>query len=125
MLKEFREFIDRGNFIDVAIGFAMGVAFTAIVSAFTDRIINPAIGLIFDLDNLDALGTFGENGSVGAFIGAVINFLVVGLFLFLVVRMYNRYRRADEAEGDIEPEVSEEVALLTEIRDSLRARSED
>jgi large conductance mechanosensitive channel len=123
VIKEFREFIDRGNFLDIAVGFAMGAAFTAIVSAFTDRIVNPAIGLVFDLDSLDSLGTFGENGSVGAFVGAIVNFLVVGLFLFLVVRMYNRYRRAGEEETASAP--AEEVILLTEIRDELRARSAD
>jgi large conductance mechanosensitive channel len=118
LIKEFREFIERGNLIDIAVGFALGAAFTAVVTTFTERIVNPAIGLVFDLDDLSALGTFGENGSLGAFLGSVLNFLIVGLFLFFVVKAYNRFRAMEEAAA----EPTEEVVLLTEIRDALAAR---
>ncbi len=116
MIKEFREFIERGNLIDIAVGFALGAAFIGVVTTFTERIINPAIGLVFDLDDLSAMGTFGENGSVGAFLGSVLNFLIVGAFLFLVVKSYNRFREQAEAGP------TQEIALLTEIRDALVGR---
>jgi large conductance mechanosensitive channel len=117
MIQEFRDFIKKGDFIEIAVGFVMGVAFTTVVTAFVDRLINPAIGLIFDVGDLDALGTFGDNGSLGAVIGAVINLILVGLVLFLVVKAYNRMKTRDEAAG--ETESSEEVRLLSEIRDAL------
>ncbi len=121
IIKEFREFIDRGNVVEVAVAFVMGVAFAAVVSSFTERIINPAIGLVFDLDSLDEVWTFANGeGSVGAFLGALINFVLVALVLFLVVKAYNSSRRdQDEAEGG---GPSEEVTLLREIRDSLARR---
>lgn len=118
MIQEFKEFIDRGNIVELAVAFIMGLAFSDVVTTFTDRIINPLIALVLPgIDNLAGLGTFADNGSVGAFIGAVINFLLIALAAFLIVRAYNRFRRQDE-EAPAEP--SPEVTLLTEIRDSLR-----
>jgi large conductance mechanosensitive channel len=120
MFREFRDFINKGNLMDIAVGFVMGAAFIGLVSAFTDSIINPAIGLIIPgLDDLSSLGTFGEGGSLGAFLGAMINFVVVAIVVFFMVKAYNRMRRT-AVEEPLAP--SEEVVLLTEIRDSLRDR---
>lgn len=118
MIQEFKEFINRGNLIDLAVAFVLGVAFAGVVTVFTERIVNPIIALLIPgIDDLAGLGTFGENGSIGAFIGAVINFLIVALVLFFVVKAYNRMKRnAPLAEP------TEEVVLLTEIRDALRTR---
>ena len=122
MVKEFREFIERGNVLDLAIAFVMGVAFASVVSTFTERIINPLIGLVFSADDLEGLGTFADgNGSVGAFIGAVINFLIVALVLFFVVKAYNTAKGPDDEEVE-DPGPSEEVILLRDIRDSLARR---
>ncbi|MFO7291563.1 MAG: large conductance mechanosensitive channel protein MscL [Actinomycetes bacterium] len=118
MIREFREFIARGNIVELAVAFIMGVAFSDVVTTFTDRIVNPVIGLILPgLDNLEGLGTFADGGSIGAFIGSVINFLLVALVLFFIVKAYNRFKRGEpeEPEGP-----SEEIVLLTEIRDALR-----
>ena len=122
MIQEFKDFVNRGNIIELAVAFVMGVAFAAVINTFVDRLINPLIALLLPgIDRLAGLGTFGANGSVGAVLGAVINFLVVAWFLFLVVRAYNRMQdRREEAEGEALP--SEEITLLTEIRDSLRSR---
>lgn len=118
MIREFRDFINRGNIVELAVAFIMGVAFSDVITTFTDRIVNPFIGLILPgLDNLEGLGTFADGGSIGAFIGAVINFLLVALTLFFIVRAYNRFRTAEE-EAPEAP--SDEVVLLTEIRDALR-----
>jgi len=123
MIKEFKEFIAQGNLMDIAVGFVMGAAFTAVVTAFTENIFTPLIAMIIPgIDDLSGLWTFGENGSVGAFLGSAINFVLVAFVVFLMVKGYNRMRRsADEAPED-PAEPSEEVVLLTEIRDSLRNR---
>jgi large conductance mechanosensitive channel len=126
MIKEFKEFISKGNLIDIAVGFVMGVAFAAVVTTFVNRIVNPLIGLIFDVASLDSLWTFGKvdeatglpAGSIGAFLGALLNFVIIALVLFLVVKAYNRMRAAKEEEGP-----PEDIQLLREIRDSLAARS--
>ncbi len=118
MIDEFREFINKGNIVELAVAFVMGVTFASVIGVLTERIINPLITLVLPgLDRLDALGTFAENGSVGAFIGALINFVVVALVLFLVIKAYNHRSPPpeDEPEGP-----SEEVLLLREIRDGLR-----
>ncbi|HEX7098890.1 MAG TPA: large conductance mechanosensitive channel protein MscL [Acidimicrobiia bacterium] len=118
MIREFRDFIARGNIIELAVAFVMGVAFSAVVTTFTDRIVNPLIGLLLPgLDNLEGLGTFADGGSIGAFIGSVINFLLVALVLFFIVKAYNRFQK-EQPEEPVPP--SEEIVLLTEIRDALR-----
>ena len=117
MLREFREFINRGNIVELAVAFIMGVAFANVVTTFTERIVNPLIALILPgLDNLASLGTFADNGSIGAFIGALINFIIIAFVVFLIVKAYNRFRRQDEVVAEPSPE----VVLLTEIRDSLQ-----
>ncbi len=117
MLQEFKDFVNKGNFLDIAVGFVMGVAFAAVVGAFVDRIINPLIGMIFSVDGLENWLTFaGGAGSVGAFIGAIINFLVIAFVIFMVVRAYNRMQPPEEAAA---AEPSEDTVLLRQIRDSL------
>jgi large conductance mechanosensitive channel len=119
MLREFREFIDRGNLVDIAVGFVLGVAFATVVSSLTDRVVSPLIGLIFNVDGLENLWTFANGeGSVGAFLAAVINFLIIAFVIFLVVRAYNRLKRVEAPAEPAGP--TEDVLLLREIRDALR-----
>ena len=122
MIKEFKEFINRGNLVDLAVAFVLGVAFASVVTALTTRIVSPLIGMVFDLSSLETMGTFGPAdpetglpaGSVGAFVQALINFLIVGFVMFLVVRAYNRMRRPDPET--VEPEADpEDVVLLRRI----------
>jgi large conductance mechanosensitive channel len=121
VIQEFKEFINRGNIVELAVAFVLGVTFASVITALTDRLINPLIALILPgLDNLAELGTFADNGSIGAVLAAVVNFVLVALVLFFVVRAYNRMRRREEPVEEAPPEPSEEVRLLTEIRDSLR-----
>lgn len=134
MVKEFREFITRGNLVDIAVAFVLGAAFGSVVTAFTTRIVSPLIGMVFDLSGLDAMWTFGPvdpetgipQGSVGAFLQATINFLIVGLIMFFVVRAYNRLQRTqeeEEAAAEPEPEPDpEDLVLLRQIRDALQTR---
>ena len=82
----FKEFVNKGNLVEIAVAFVMGVAFADVIAALTNRIISPLIGLIFDLESLAGVWTFGAEdpetglpvGSVGAFIEAFINFLIGG-----------------------------------------------
>jgi large conductance mechanosensitive channel len=127
MVKEFKAFLMKGNLVEIAVAFVMGAAFSKVVGSLTDRIVSPLIAKIFGLPDLTQLWTFGEvvdgvsSGSVGAFLAAVLDFIIVGFVMFVVVRAYNRAQAAEaEAEAE-EPAVpSEDIALLTEIRDSLR-----
>jgi large conductance mechanosensitive channel len=124
--KEFREFITRGNVIDLAVAVVIGLAFTTIVNAIVSGLITPLIGMIGgdDFRNLD----FTINGSTfeyGLVINAIIQFLLIAaaVFFFIVkpINVLNERRRRGEEPDPIE--LSDEAALLTEIRDLLRDRS--
>ncbi len=116
MIQEFKDFINRGNLVDIAVAFVMGVAFAAVITSLTDDIINPIIGKIFSVDGLADWTISGVR--VGSFLVAIINFLIVALVMFLVVKAYNRMKASAEAAA----EPSEEVVLLREIRDGLARR---
>jgi large conductance mechanosensitive channel len=126
LLKEFKAFITRGNVVDLAVAVVIGAAFTAIVTAVVEGLLTPLIGMIFSTDFRDM--TFEVNDSVfsyGIVINAAIYFLLVSAAVFfLVVKPLNvlaeRRRRGEEPE---EEELSDEAALLREIRDLLRAQS--
>jgi large conductance mechanosensitive channel len=117
MFKEFKEFINRGNLVDIAVAFVLGIAFGAVVTSLTDDIVNPLIGKIFNLDGLGDWVVYDVR--LGAFLLAVINFVIVAFVLFIVVKAYNRMRAADEPVAEEGP--SEEILLLRAIRDSLRS----
>lgn len=126
LIAEFKEFIMQGNVMDLAVGVVIGAAFTAIVNSLVEDIINPLIGLLGGdalVDGASSLSYTFANGitmNYGNFIGAIINFLIVGLVLFLVVKAFNKARnnkKADEAEE--EPAGPTEVELLGEIKDLL------
>jgi large conductance mechanosensitive channel len=116
VLKEFRDFISRGNLIDIAVAFVIGVAFASVIAAFTEGIVTPLIGLIFSVEELQSL-VVGPGIQLGRFLAALINFVVVAFVMFLVVKAYNRMRTAAE---EAPAEAAEEILLLREIRDSLR-----
>ncbi|WP_298865509.1 large conductance mechanosensitive channel protein MscL [Microbacterium sp.] len=121
MLKGFKEFIAQGNVIDLAVAVVIGAAFSAIVAAIVDNLINPLIGLLFNAESLDhvKLGVFG----VGAIIGAIINFLAVALIVYFVfVLPMNKYKEHQAAKNPAveEPTLPSEQELLIEIRDALR-----
>jgi large conductance mechanosensitive channel len=112
VIQEFKDFINRGNLVDIAVAFVLGIAFAAVITSLTNDIINPIIAKIFSVESLGAWAPGGIN--VGAFLVAVLNFVIVAFVMFLVVRAYNRMRKeAPPAEP------SEEVVLLREIRDGL------
>ncbi len=122
MIQEFRDFIAKGNMIDIAVGFIMGAAFTAAVTSLVDNVLMPIVAIPFGEPNFDAI-IWTINGAeimVGSFLTTVVSFLLVALGVFiLIVKPYNTYRalKADKtAEEDTGPT---EIELLTEIRDAL------
>jgi large conductance mechanosensitive channel len=127
MLKEFREFIAKGNMLDLAVGIVIGAAFTAIVNSLVNDLITPLISLFGDTDfkNYGVALKPGVFLKTGAFFSAVINFLIVGFVLFMIVKAANRMKRKQEAETETPavPEIPNDEKLLTEIRDLLRART--
>ena len=124
--KEFREFITRGNVIDLAVAVVIGLAFIAIINAVVSGLITPLIGMIGGNDYRDL--DFTINGSTfeyGLVINAIIQFLLIAAAVFfLIVKPINvlNERRRRGLEPDL-VELSDEAALLTEIRDLLRNRS--
>lgn len=128
MIKEFREFINRGNLVDLAVAFVLGVAFASVVTALTTRVVSPLIGMVFNLSSLETMGTFGPAdpetglpvGSVGAFVQASLNFIIVGIVMFFVVKAYNR---TQEPEPEPEPATDpEDLVLLRRIAAALERR---
>jgi large conductance mechanosensitive channel len=115
--KEFKEFIDRGNVIDLAVAVIIGGAFGAIINSLINDIIMPLIGIL--LGGVDFSGLSITVGSAvvtyGNFIQAIVNFVVIALAIFLVVRAYNRLQVQKEAEAPAEPTTKECPYCYTEI----------
>ena len=128
MLKDFREFISRGNVIDLAVAVIIGTAFTAIVKSLVDDLIMPLIGVVVGgVDFTMLVVTVGEaTVSYGNFLQAIINFLLIALVVFLLTRsikrMQERLEKAKEVPSVAPPAPSAEERLLTEIRDLLREK---
>jgi len=138
MLKEFKAFAMRGNVVDMAVGIIIGAAFGRIVSSFVNDVVMPPIGLLMgnlDFSNLfinlsgesfPSLAAAEEAGApvikYGLFVNNVLDFVIVALAIFFVIRAMNKMKKAEEeAPPPAPPEPSDEVKLLTEIRDSLKA----
>ena len=125
MMKEFKEFISRGNVMDMAVGIIIGGAFPAIVSSLVADIITPIIGMLMGGVDFSALAVTVGSAQLtyGNFIQAVINFLLVAWVLFMIVKAMNKMKRKEEekpAEPEAPAEPPEDIVLLREIRDSLK-----
>jgi len=100
MFKEFKEFAFKGDVVDLAIGIVIGAAFSGIIKSFVDNLINPIVGALVGgkhaLDGL-AISMGAVKLTYGAFLSAVLNFLIVAIILFLVVKAVNRFRKAEES----------------------------
>lgn len=123
--KEFKEFITRGNVLDLAVGVIIGSAFTAIVDSLVEDLITPIILAItghVDLSGL-ALPLGSTTLKVGNFLQAIINFLLIALVLFFIIKFVNRFKRKNP-EADVEVKIPATEQYLKEIRDLLKTREE-
>ncbi|BDR60088.1 large-conductance mechanosensitive channel protein MscL [Lactobacillus xylocopicola] len=123
MLKEFKKFIQRGNVIDLAVGVIIGGAFTNIVNSMVKNLINPLLGLFIgriDLSNL-VLKIGGATFKYGEFINAVINFLIIALIVFLLVKAVNQLTKQNEKPA--KPAGPTSADYLKEIRDLLQEKT--
>jgi large conductance mechanosensitive channel len=128
MLKEFRDFINRGNVVDLAVAVIIGGAFGAIITSLVNDILMPLIGVI--LGGLDFASLSIQVGEAqilyGSFIQAIVNFIIIAFVLFLAVRSYNKLQKEEVAAEEAPPpppEPSAEEKLLAEIRDLLKERN--
>ena len=133
IVKEFKEFIMRGNVLDMAIGVIIATAFGAITTSLINDVLMPLIGtLIGGVDlaklNITLAQAVVENGEVvkeavvlgiGTFITTIINFILVALVVFAIVKASNKLKKKEEPAPEPDPEPSAEEKLLTEIRDLL------
>ena len=134
MGSEFKEFAMRGNVVDMAVGIIIGGAFGKIVSSFVNDVLMPPIGMLLGgVDFAELAVTLqeatGDAAAVtlnyGAFIQTVVDFIIIAFAIFMAIKAMNNLKRKEEAAPEPEPEPekpSEEVMLLTEIRDSLKNR---
>ena len=139
MFQEFRNFVAKGNVMDMAVGIIVGAAFTAIVTSLVGDIINPVIALFtggidfsgwfYAMDGNDyaSLDAATEAGApvfaIGKFVMAIINFLIIAFVVFLLVKMVNRIKEAAEKEEEpvaVAPKGPTELEVLLEIRDALK-----
>ena len=136
MIKEFREFIERGNVIELAVAFVMGVAFNAIIKSFVADIIMPLVGLVtggvdfvnrFIVLGAGEFATLAEAQEAGAatlnygvFINAIIEFVIIAFVLFMIVRTYNRMQKKEEEAPAAPAKPPRQEVLLEEIRDALK-----
>lgn len=136
MVSEFKEFAMRGNVVDLAVGVVIGAAFGKIVASLVNDVIMPFVGflvggvnfsdLAFELKaaTVDAAGA--EVPAVlvkyGVFIQTIVDFLIIAFAIFVAVKVINRLKRKEEAAPAAPPAPSDEVKLLTEIRDALKSR---
>ncbi|MGO4915265.1 large-conductance mechanosensitive channel protein MscL [Pseudogemmobacter sp. W21_MBD1_M6] len=124
MIKEFKDFISKGNVMDLAVGIIIGAAFTAIVGSLVEDLINPIISLFMGGIDFSGLGVQlgdGPDGAVfayGKFIMAVINFVIIAFVVFMLVKAMNKINPPVKA-APAAPAGPSEIDLLKEIRDAL------
>lgn len=133
IVKEFREFVSRGNVIDLAVGVIIGAAFGKIITSLVDDLIMPPIGYLTGgvdfadkklvLIPADVANKVGEVAiRYGNFINTVIQFLIVALCIFAIIKAINALKRKEEVKEAVAAEPSREEVLLTDIRDLLRSQ---
>lgn len=128
IIAEFREFVNRGNVLDLAVGVVIGAAFTKIVDALVTGLINPVVGLATGGVNFGEWGIpIGQNAAgdplqlqLGGFVSAIVNFLVVAWVVFIIVKAANKARSRFASPTEAAPAAPTQEELLAEIRDLLK-----
>jgi large conductance mechanosensitive channel len=131
IIKEFREFAVKGNVVDMAVGIIIGAAFGKIVSSFVNDVITPPLGYVIggvDFNDLAVTLPAIQDGrdpvtiNYGAFLQTLLDFTIVALAIFFVIKMINRLKRKEEVAPSAPAPPTREEVLLTEIRDLLKQR---
>ena len=122
MVDEFKNFISRGNVMDMAVGVIIGGAFGKIVTSLVNDILMPLVGVLIGGHDFTSLTIKVKDASItyGAFIQAVVDFLIIALCIFLMVKVFEKFKRKEEVKEEPVKVDSDEVALLKEIRDLLK-----
>lgn len=132
LIKEFKEFISKGNVMAMAVGIIIGGAFTAIINSIVENLISPLLGLILGGIDFSSLSVSCGDAvfGFGAVLTAIISFLATALVLFFILKAFNKFeeqakallakKEAEEKPEEPAPEPSDEVKLLMEIRDALK-----
>ncbi len=127
MIKEFKEFIKRGNVLDLAVGVIVGGAFSSIVSSLVNNILSPVLGIILGGIDFSGLSITIKDANIqyGMFIQSVIDFLIVSFCIFLLVKFINKITHLEKKEEIKKeaPKKSAEVKLLEDIRDLLKEQN--
>ena len=119
-IEEFKAFALRGNVMDMAIGVIIGGAFQAIIKSFIDNIVNPLVGVVFQVDFSSVVIRLGAvNLMIGAFISSVINFILLAIVLFVMVKGINKLKKP-EVKEEAAPVKSDETVLLEKILEQLK-----
>ena len=119
-IEEFKAFALRGNVMDMAIGVIIGGAFQAIIKSFIDNIVNPLVGVVFQVDFSSVVIKLGAvDLMIGAFISSVINFILLALVLFIMVKGINKLKKP-EVKEEAAPAKSDETVLLEKIFEQLK-----
>ena len=125
ILNEFKDFINKGNVVDLAVGVLIGTAFGSLITSLTNNIISPIIGMFGEADfsgmslNIH-VGIIKLNLHYGAFLTDVINFLIMAFIIFLIVKFMNKIMTKKEQQEEVK--VNEELEVLKEIRDNLKKK---
>jgi large conductance mechanosensitive channel len=122
MLKEFREFALRGNVIDLAIGVIIGAAFGKIIASLVNDVIMPLLNPVMPGGDWRTM-EIGPGVKIGAFLGTVLDFVIVALVIFMLVKIINSAKRKEEDKPAPAAELPPDIKLLAEIRDILSKRS--
>ncbi len=121
-LAEFKTFALRGNVVDLAVAVVIGAAFGKIVSSLVDNMIMPVVSLFLGVVNLSSLQL--DLGisviQYGVFLQSVLDFVLIALAVFSIIKLINRYKKKQEEEPETSPKPSEDIILLREIRDLLQ-----
>ena len=126
ILKEFKEFISKGNVIDMAVGVIIGSAFSKIVTSLVNDIIMPLIGIIIGGLDFTSLSIKIKDSEIlyGSFIQNIVDFLIIAACIFTVIKILNKFKKKQE-EKPAPVETPEDIKLLTEIRDLLKKESKN
>ena len=123
--EDFRKFISRGNVVDMAVGVIIGGAFGKIVTSLVNDVLTPIIGVFLGGLNFSELSFGFKDAQInyGLFIQTIVDFLIIALCIFVMIKFFEKFKKKEEPKKDEPPKKSDEVLLLEEIRDLLKKKT--